>query len=88
VKLKIKRPIEVIIMGNCNIDHSQEDVIQKVESQQDFLPKLLSKDLYSFLESNRSQQTLNELFHLLKKYDLASKEEQEERNKKLTQLIS
>ncbi|WP_028401870.1 hypothetical protein [Ectobacillus panaciterrae] len=75
-------------MGKCNIDHSHEDVIQKLESQQDFLPELLGKDLFRFLKSKHSQQTLNELFHLLKKYDLASEEEQEERNKKLIQLIS
>ncbi|MBP1155556.1 MULTISPECIES: group-specific protein [unclassified Paenibacillus] len=74
-------------MGNCNIDHSQEDVIQKLDSQQDFLPEPMGKELHRFLESQHSQQTLNELFHLLKKYDLASYEEREERNKKLLQLI-
>ncbi len=75
-------------MGNCKIDHSYEDVIQKLESQQGFLPELISNDLHRFLQSNHTQQTLNELFHLLKKYDLASKEEQDERSNKLIQLIS
>lgn len=75
-------------MGECKIDHSQEDVMKKLESQQDYLPELLSKDLTLFLMSEPSQETLNELFHLLKKYDLASNEEQEQRNQKLKQFKS
>lgn len=75
-------------MGQCSIDHSHEDVLQKLESQQEFLPESISEDVHRFLYGERSQQTLNELFHLLKKYDLASKEEQEERNLKLKQLTS
>lgn len=74
-------------MGNCSIDHSHEDVMQKLESQHEFLPELMGQELHRFLEGQHSQQTLNELFHLLKKYDLASEEEREERNKKLLQLI-
>ncbi|SEC56321.1 group-specific protein [Paenibacillus sp. GP183] len=74
-------------MGTCNLDHAHEDVIQKLESQQDFLPELIYQDLKRFLKSEHTQPTLNELFHLLKKYDLASKEEQDERNRKLLQLI-
>lgn len=75
-------------MGNCRIDHSQEDVIQKLKSQHDFLPEQIVQDLQRFLETERSQQTLNELFHLLKKYDLASEEEQQGRNQKIIELIS
>jgi hypothetical protein len=78
----------VIGMGKCDIDHTQEDVIHKLESQRPFLPEHLATGLQRFLKSGRSQETLNELFHLLKKYDLASKEEQEERNQKFIQLIS
>ncbi|MFK2825732.1 hypothetical protein QYG89_08560 [Bacillus sp. B190/17] len=74
-------------MGQCNIDHSREEVIQKLESQQSFLPESLYGDIHLFLKSRHSQQTLNELFHLLKKYDLSSKEEQEERNEKLQKLV-
>ncbi|MGF9711021.1 MULTISPECIES: group-specific protein [Paenibacillus] len=73
-------------MGKCSIDHSHEDVAQKLESQKEFLPESLTADLQQFLLREHSQQTLNELFHLLKKYDLASKEEREERNVKLKQL--
>jgi hypothetical protein len=70
-------------MGQCSIDHPHEDVIKKLESQCDFLPAALYEELQSCLKNEHSQQTLNELFHLLKKYDLASGEEQEVRNQKL-----
>ncbi|MDM5154457.1 hypothetical protein QUF88_11610 [Bacillus sp. DX1.1] len=72
----------------CNIDHSSEDVINKLETQQCFLSEFLVEDLHEFLKNNYSQQILNEIFHLLKKYDLASKEEREKRNEQLMLLIS
>lgn len=75
-------------MGKCNIDHSYESVVKKLEIQQNLLPESLVEDLYSFLKKNHSQQILNILFHLLKKYDLASEEEQNRRNKELILLIS
>lgn len=75
-------------MGMCNVDHSSEDVINKLETQQCFLSEFLVKDLREFLKSNPSQEILNELFHLLKKYDLSSKEEREKRNAQLMLLIS
>jgi hypothetical protein len=75
-------------MGTCNLDHSHEDVIQKLESQHNFLPEPIYDDLNRFLKSEHSQHTLNVLFHLLKKYDLASKEEQGERNEKFILLIN
>lgn len=71
-------------MGTCNIDHSQEDVVEKLQSQESFLPVDLFQTLYAILKEKQSQETLNELFHLLKKYDLASHVEQQERNEKLT----
>lgn len=67
-------------MYTCNIDHSKEDVMNKLQSQEGFLPKELFTKAVQFLEVEHSQQILNELFHLLKKYDLAPKEEQQERN--------
>ncbi len=70
-------------MGTCNIDHSHEDVVKKLESQESFLPDELAAKLAQFLKGENKQETLNELFHLLKKYDLASASEREERNKKL-----
>ncbi|EXX86775.1 hypothetical protein BG53_05470 [Paenibacillus darwinianus] len=75
-------------MGTCSIDHSQEDVIRKLESQQSFLPAHLGETLRQFLKNEHAQQTLNELFHLLKKYDLVSEEEREERNGKMIKLTS
>ncbi|HEY9577918.1 MAG TPA: hypothetical protein VIR64_09615 [Pseudobacillus sp.] len=75
-------------MGQCNIDHSPEDVIQKLESQKEFISSSLYEDLQRFLKNEHAQHTLNELFHLLKKYDLASQEEQQTRNEKLKQLIN
>ena len=74
-------------MGACNIDHSHQDVQKKWESQRAFLPADLNGKLFPFLEKEHSQETLNEVFHLLKKYDLISKEEQEERNEKFRQLL-
>ncbi|OKL37462.1 group-specific protein [Domibacillus mangrovi] len=75
-------------MGQCSIDHSQEDVIQKLESQRDFLSAALYEEVQLYLKNEHVQEALNELFHILKKYDLASKEEQEERNQKLVYLIN
>ncbi len=75
-------------MGVCNIDHSQESVLKKLKSQEEFLPQDLTDKLHHFLDEDRSQETLNELFHLFKKYDLASKSEQEERDGQLITLIS
>ncbi len=74
-------------MSTCNIDHSKEDVIKKLQSQESFLPKELYKKAVQFLELERTQLTLNELFHLLKKYDLAPEEEQQKRNLAMEELF-
>lgn len=74
-------------MGKCNIDHSQEDVLKKLKSQEAFLPQEISAGLNQFLRADHSQETLNEVFHLLKKYDLASEGERGERNRKLAELV-
>lgn len=74
-------------MGQCTIDHSREDVMQKLESQKEYIPSALYEEISLFLKNQHSQHTLNELFHLLKKYDLASQEEQQARNEKLGKLI-
>lgn len=75
-------------MGQCRIDHSQEDVIQKLESQRDFLSAALYEGVQLHLKNEHVQEVLNELFHLFKKYDLASQEEREKRNQKLMHLIN
>ena len=70
-------------MSECKLNHSLEDVKNKYESQISFLPEEM-KDLFNqFLGKEHTQELLNEVFHLLKKYDLASTEEQNERNNRL-----
>ncbi|CAG9606469.1 group-specific protein [Pseudoneobacillus rhizosphaerae] len=69
-------------MSQCNIDHSHEDVQKKYESQKDFLPKELLELFHSFFTKTHTQETLNEVFHLLKKYDLSNKDEKLIRNEK------
>ncbi|MCH1623987.1 group-specific protein [Fredinandcohnia quinoae] len=75
-------------MSICNLDHSKEDVNKKLASQENFLPQGIYEDILSYLEKERSQKDLNELFHLLKKYDLATKEEQSKRNELIRSLIN
>ncbi|MGA9288215.1 MAG: hypothetical protein WBV93_07645 [Anaerobacillus sp.] len=74
-------------MGKCSIDHSYGDVVNKLENQAEYLPDSLVQDIYKYLQRNLAQETLNELFHLLKKYDLASDEEKVERKAGLEHLI-
>ena len=71
----------------CNIDHSMEDVMSKLESQKSFLPEVIFKELKVFLRGNHSQKILNDIFHLLKKYDFVSEEEREMRNTQLLLII-
>jgi hypothetical protein len=70
------------IMSQCTIDHSSEDVQKKYESQKEFLPKELLELFNTFFMKTHTQETLNEVFHLLKKYDLSSEEEKLTRNEK------
>lgn len=70
-------------MGECKIDHSHEDVKKKYESQMGFLPQDMSDLFNKFFEEEHTQDILNEVFHLLKKYDLVTEEEKSERNNRL-----
>ncbi|MDQ0255677.1 hypothetical protein J2S74_003059 [Evansella vedderi] len=74
-------------MGECKLDHSLEDVRKKLQEQASFLSKELYEGFTNFLDKDLSQQELNEAFHLLKKYDLSSKEEQEVRNEKMKEMF-
>lgn len=74
-------------MKKCNIDHSQTDVLKKFEGQKKFLPKTLKEKIENFLQHEQLQLDLNELFHLLKKYDLATNEIREERKNKFEILL-
>lgn len=75
-------------MSSCNLDHSTEDVQKKLQSQQMYLPETLFKQVKHFLSTSPKQQYLNEVFHLLKKYDLASEEEQQLRIKQLEKITN
>lgn len=75
-------------MSSCKIDHTLEDVKKKLDDQKPFLPEELYNGSVNLLNQKPDQQTLNELFHLLKKYDLAPVEEKEQRNEKLQSLIN
>jgi hypothetical protein len=70
-------------MGECKIDHSHEDVQKKYDSQMDYLPGEMKPLFQQFFQGEHTQDILNEVFHLLKKYDLASEEEKSERNNRL-----
>ncbi|MDT8862380.1 group-specific protein [Alkalihalobacillus sp. MEB130] len=74
-------------MSSCKLDHPLEDVLAKLESQKEFLPEDLYVSCQRFLELDVTQTELNELFHLLKKYDLSSEEEQLRRNIEMKQLV-
>lgn len=74
-------------MGECSIDHSHEDVRKKFESQKEYLPGDIQSLFTPFLEKEHTQDILNEVFHLLKKYDLASEEEKSERNNRLNLVL-
>jgi hypothetical protein len=74
-------------MSECKLNHSHEDVKNKFESQAEFLPLDLKEKFTLFFQKEHSQELLNEVFHLLKKYDLASDEEKEERYKRLSLIL-
>lgn len=74
-------------MSRCTIDHTLEDVRRKLEEQRPFLPQELASKCQLFLNEQLNQATLNEVFHLLKKYDLASEEVRAERNVALQKLV-
>lgn len=74
-------------MSECKLNHTHEDVKNKFESQAEFLPLDLKEKFTLFFQKEHSQELLNEVFHLLKKYDLASDEEKEVRNKRLSLIL-
>jgi hypothetical protein len=74
-------------VGDCKLDHSLEDVRKKLSDQAPFMDQVLVQQLETFLSENTGQATLNEIFHLLKKFDLASVEERADREHTLRKLI-
>ena len=75
-------------MSACNLDHTLGDVVKKLSNQKSFLPEDLFVESSQLLEQKPDQHTLNELFHFLKKYDLATEVEKNDRNDKLRKLTS
>ena len=74
-------------MSECKLDHSHEDVRLKYEQQKDFLPHEMAPLFESFFKEEHTQDILNEVFHLLKKYDLASEEEKKQRENRLNLVL-
>ncbi|MFC4799968.1 hypothetical protein ACFPA1_11495 [Neobacillus sp. GCM10023253] len=74
-------------MSECKLDHSHDDVKKKYESQAAFLPEEMNPLFEQFFEKEHTQEILNEVFHLLKKYDLASEEEKSERTNRLNMVL-
>jgi citrate synthase len=70
-------------MSECKLDHTHEDVQKKYESQKEFLPQEMVPLFEEFFAKEHTQDILNEVFHLLKKYDLASEDEKSERTSRL-----
>jgi hypothetical protein len=74
-------------MGKCMIDHTLEDVKQKLADQSSFMPDEMIAKVSGALIKNADQEFLNEVFHLLKKYDLSDEKERGVRNEKLNDLV-
>lgn len=74
-------------MSNCNLDHTHENVQKKYESQIPVLPQEMVPLFELFFTKEHTQKVLNEMFHLLKKYDLSPDEEKEERNNQMMLLL-
>ena len=75
-------------MSNCQLDHNREDVMKKFESQKEFLPGEIVPLFELFFSKEHTQKILNEMFHLLKKYDLSSSEEKERRENQMLLLLN
>ena len=71
----------------CKLNHTMEDVRQKYESQKTFLPTNMHSSFETFFNQEHTQELLNDVFHLLKKYDLASEEEKDHRNNRLNMVL-
>ncbi|MEH7118552.1 hypothetical protein V7128_14175 [Neobacillus vireti] len=74
-------------MSECKLNHTQEEVKNKYESQTHFLPDEMNDLFHQFFAKEHTQELLNEVFHLLKKYDLAPSDEKNERNNRLYMVL-
>lgn len=74
-------------MSQCSIDHSHEDVRKKFESQLEYLPGGIRELFTAFFDKEHTQDILNDVFHLLKKYDLSDEDEKQKRNRRLELIL-
>lgn len=79
--------VEGVIFLSCPIDHTTDEVRKKLEEQKPFLSEEVYESAKLMLDIEQPQERLNELFHLLKKYDLADAEEQLKRNEELHEMF-
>lgn len=74
-------------MSECKLNHSKRDIQNKYDQQQEYLPEEVRELFQVFLNKEHPQSTLNTIFHLLKKYDLAESSEQQRRNEQLKEIV-
>ncbi|MEK3800007.1 hypothetical protein MHI18_17580 [Peribacillus sp. FSL H8-0477] len=74
-------------MSECKLNHSKHDIQNKYDQQQEYLPEEVRELFQVFLNKEHPQSTLNTIFHLLKKYDLAESSEQQRRNEQLKEIV-
>lgn len=74
-------------MSECKLDHSHEDVQKKYEQQKAYLPTETVPLFQVFFQKKHTQDILNEVFHLLKKFDLSSEQEKVERINRLNLVL-
>jgi hypothetical protein len=75
-------------VSECKLNHSVEDVQNKYEEQKAHIPQELQPLMEEFFKKEHTQEILNDVFHLLKKYDLASAEVREERDRRLYLVVN
>ena len=68
-------------------DHSNEDVWRRLERQSQWMPAQLYYQFEELLSLHLEQPILNELYQVLKKYDVLTDIERDERNESIQMLI-
>ncbi|WP_236634029.1 MULTISPECIES: hypothetical protein [Exiguobacterium] len=69
------------------VDHSLKDVSRRLERQSQCMPAHLYFQLEELLNWSLDQEVMNQLYALLKKYDVLTDIEREERNISIQLLI-
>ena len=74
-------------MDPSTVDHSLKDVSRSLERQSQYMPAHLYFQLEELLNWSLDQEVVNQLYALLKKYDVLTDIEREERNVSIQLLI-